>query len=208
MKSIRKIFIIFSFIIAITMQARPVYFYSWVDGLSIRNRPGLKSKVIGYLKAGQKVLSLKRFSRLKTKITLRCTAFNTRWLKVKTGKGKTGWVYKGALTKKRPVTNWKVIIAYFPGKPDEVSEDWSFFIHDLSKFGKKKGIKVHGFYQGDPVCMVFGNRKSPHAYLYMRKFIKKYKSAKYIFFRKGKRPKVVEYEPPFIVIKKARRYFK
>lgn len=74
-------------------------FYSWIDNLKIRNKPGLKENVIGFLKEGEQVYFLNKKSAFKDKISLRGFFLNEPWLKIKTKKGKIGWVFGGGIVK-------------------------------------------------------------------------------------------------------------
>lgn len=73
-----------------------------VNNLRLRVKPNLKSLTIGKLKEGEKVEFLGKLSSKKTKAMLKGINYNSFFVLIKTGSGKTGWVYLPALGKIKP----------------------------------------------------------------------------------------------------------
>ena len=68
-----------------------------LDNVRIRDIAGLKGKEIETVSKDAKLFYQNEMSDFTDEITLRGIAYNDPWLKVKTEKGKTGWVYAGAV---------------------------------------------------------------------------------------------------------------
>jgi hypothetical protein len=184
--------------------------YSWLHNVNVRDKPGMKSRTIGRLKEGEAVTSLNERSSFSTKLTLRCRELNTPWLKIRLHTGTVGWVYEGALRADRvtPVP-WKVILAYFPGKPEEASEDWSWFFDEISRACANKGIYAVHVVKGD-ACVPLGEAPNYVGSVNLEKLVQKHAitGSCYILLQHNKQPEIVEYQPPAGVLDAASKYFK
>ncbi len=68
---------------------------SWVDNLSIRKEPNLKSEVVTRVKENEELTLTGKKSDFKETIELRGKSYTEPWLEVQTSDGKTGWVFQG-----------------------------------------------------------------------------------------------------------------
>lgn len=78
------------------------YFISFVDNLRVRAQPNVESEIVGYLKYGDKALSLKEESSQKDSIEIGGAMRYSNWKKVQFpsasfGDSITGWAYGGAM---------------------------------------------------------------------------------------------------------------
>ena len=88
-----------------TTEVKPVdTVYAWVDDLLIREEPNQKGKRVDQVKEGSAILYLGEKTDFTDKIKLRGKQYDEPWYKVKTGKGKEGWVYGGAVRFKKALT--------------------------------------------------------------------------------------------------------
>ncbi len=67
--------------------------YVTIDGLNVRTKPGLNSSIIDRLPLGEEVFFLDDVSDSTQQINLGDRIANEPWIKIKTPKGRTGWVY-------------------------------------------------------------------------------------------------------------------
>ncbi len=67
--------------------------YVIIDGLNVRSKPGLKSSIIDRLPLGEEVYFLNEVSDSTQQINLGDRIADEPWIKIKTPKGRTGWVY-------------------------------------------------------------------------------------------------------------------
>ncbi|MCP4135087.1 MAG: SH3 domain-containing protein [bacterium] len=74
-----------------------IMMYAWVEGLSIRKKPGLSGKKLGSLKEGETVIFTGKKSSFKTKVSLRGKKYRSPWFKIKNHKGLRGWVFGGGV---------------------------------------------------------------------------------------------------------------
>lgn len=91
--------------------------YVWIDKLSLREAPGLDSKVIEMVPFGGVVYDLGESSELTTEVTLRCRVWKTNWIKVALIDGRVGWVYAGGvkLEAANPLpVPLRIVVAYYP----------------------------------------------------------------------------------------------
>lgn len=80
----------------------PTYVYPWVDQLRIRSTPGSTGTVLGKLKENEPLEYLGEETVEQHETTLRGKTVKAPWIKVKTAKDITGWVFGGATTTKSP----------------------------------------------------------------------------------------------------------
>ncbi len=80
--------------------------YVWVDKLRLRKSPDTKSEILQELQEGEVLLFLNEKSHFKEKINLRGTIYDEPWLKVRTSKNITGWIFGGAVKFEKPVFNY------------------------------------------------------------------------------------------------------
>lgn len=97
-------------------------YYSWIDQLRIRKKPGLNGKVIGSLKEGEKIIFLNKKSSFKTQVELRSISFEKPWFKIKTKQGIVGWVYGGGVVE----TEESIYNEVIP-KPIKIDKDYGEF---------------------------------------------------------------------------------
>jgi hypothetical protein len=102
---------------------------------------------------------------------------------------------------------WKAIIAYFPGAPEEVTEDWVFFLFDVEEYFKNdEHIYFIGIFLGDDAIVpIIGPGEKPVANIDISSYIGE--TAGYIFVMKDKDPLWCNHMPSDMVIKKAEHYF-
>ncbi len=67
--------------------------YVTIDGLNVRTKPGLNSSIIDRLPLGEEVFFMDEVSDSTQQINLGDRIANEPWIKIKTPKGRTGWVY-------------------------------------------------------------------------------------------------------------------
>lgn len=67
--------------------------YVVIDGLNVRTKPGLKSSIIDRLPLHEEVFFLNEVTDSTQQINLGDYIANEPWVKIKTPKGRTGWVY-------------------------------------------------------------------------------------------------------------------
>ncbi len=67
--------------------------YVIIDGLNVRSKPGLKSSIIDRLPLHAEVFFLNEVTDSTQQINLGDRIANEPWVKIKTPKGRTGWVY-------------------------------------------------------------------------------------------------------------------
>jgi hypothetical protein len=102
---------------------------------------------------------------------------------------------------------WKVIVAYFPGTPMEVSEDWNWFLDDIcTNYNEDVDFFfVECFADDDTnICIV-----NPEDELITSFDISEYTGgfAGYIFLMKGADPLWCDYDQSYKVIEQADAYF-
>ncbi|MBN2531366.1 MAG: hypothetical protein JXB88_00670 [Spirochaetales bacterium] len=102
---------------------------------------------------------------------------------------------------------WKAIIAFFPGPPEEVTEDWVFFLFDVEEYFKEdEHIYFIGIFLGDDaVVPIIGPENELIANVDISGYIGD--TAGYIFIMRDKAPLWCDYMPSDMVIKEAERYF-
>ncbi len=67
--------------------------YVIIDGLNVRTKPGLRSSIIDRLPLHEEVFFLNEVTDSTQQINLGNRIANEPWIKIKTPKGRTGWVY-------------------------------------------------------------------------------------------------------------------
>ncbi len=67
--------------------------YVIIDGLNVRTKPGLRSSIIDRLPLHSEVFFLNEVTDSTQQINLGDRIANEPWIKIKTPKGRTGWVY-------------------------------------------------------------------------------------------------------------------
>ena len=76
-----------------TLRERYTPLYITVDGMNVRNQPKLNAGVVDRLKLFDEVIFLNEVTDFQQEINLGDTTTVAPWVKVKTSKGKVGWVY-------------------------------------------------------------------------------------------------------------------
>ena len=76
-----------------TIRERYTPLYITVDGMNVRNQPKLNAGVVDRLKLFDEVIFLNEVTDFQQEINLGDTTTLAPWVKVKTSKGKVGWVY-------------------------------------------------------------------------------------------------------------------
>jgi len=74
-----------------------VKYYSWLDGLNVRESPNLNAKVVGKINPTDPLLKTGKTSADKVVIVLRGLAYKDYWYEVETPEHKTAWVFGGAI---------------------------------------------------------------------------------------------------------------
>lgn len=106
----------------------------------------------------------------------------------------------------KTVKEWKAIIAYFPGNPEEVTEDWIFFLFDIEEhYSADEKIYVIGIFSGDKTIVPIGPGDKRIAQIDISEFTGSV--AGYIFVMNGKAPLWSDYLPSSMVLEKADLYF-
>jgi hypothetical protein len=101
---------------------------------------------------------------------------------------------------------WKAIIAYFPGPPEAVTEDWIFFLFDIEEhFQEDENIYFIGIFAGDKTIVPIGPEDEIYADIDISKFA--LDTAGYIFAMYNKTPQWTSYMPSYMVIELADQYF-
>lgn len=99
-------------------------------------------------------------------------------------------------------THWKAIIAVYPGRPDQVSEDWSWFFNDIAEaFKEDSQVYVDAVYEGDSPKVTVGK-----ATLDVQAYVAK-GQAGYVLAMEGQEPLFVEYAMSAETIEAAKDYF-
>jgi hypothetical protein len=105
------------------------------------------------------------------------------------------------------VCEWKAIIAYFPGTPMEVSEDWCWFLYDIhTHYNEDADFYLAEYYAGDDMNISI---VSPEDELIACIDISEYAGdyAGYVFIMKDTDPLWCDYNQSFEVIEQADVYF-
>ncbi|MBN1412604.1 MAG: hypothetical protein JW969_17275 [Spirochaetales bacterium] len=101
---------------------------------------------------------------------------------------------------------WKAVVCYFPGPPEDVSEDWSWLLYDIETvFEGDTDFQLIYIYEGDPLIAVVGDTENPLARLDITKYAKD--TAGYLFAMKGKAPEWEPYNMSGIVMDALSKYF-
>jgi len=102
--------------------------------------------------------------------------------------------------------NWKAIVAYFPGSPEEVTEDWIFFLFDIEEhYQDDENIYFIGIFAGDKTIVPIGPGDEIYADIDISEFAGE--TAGYIFVKNEKEPQWTPYMPSYMVIEQADQYF-
>jgi hypothetical protein len=101
---------------------------------------------------------------------------------------------------------WKAIIAYFPGSPEAVTEDWIFFLFDIEEhYQEDENIYFIGIFAGDKTIVPIGPGNEIYADIDISEFAGE--TAGYIFVMHNKDPQWTPYMPSYMVIEMADQYF-
>lgn len=106
-----------------------------------------------------------------------------------------------------PEVQWKAIIAYFPGTPMEVTEDWNWFLDDIqTHFDDDVNFFLVQYFAGDDLAVPV---LSPEDELIAIVDISEHAGdlAGYIFAMKDAEPLWCDYEQSYVVIEQAEEYF-
>lgn len=109
---------------------QPSTYYASVDNLRVREQAALSAKTVTTVKEGAKLEYMGETSAEKITLELRGESMTEPFVKIKTTKGKVGWVYKGAVSEAPvEVVNYRVAIGYRPLEEGEedVSGDWGYY---------------------------------------------------------------------------------
>lgn len=82
--------------------------YVTIDNLNMRDQPSLKGKIVDRLKLFDELTFMNEVTDFSEEINLGEEVVNEPWVKVKTSKGRSGWVFGGGVhyykTKRKPKT--------------------------------------------------------------------------------------------------------
>lgn len=176
-----------------------VYLYPWVDQINVRKQPGLAGKPFVRLREGKRLLRLRPSRGPQVTVTLRCQKKNTGFVKVRTPQGRKGWVYRGALSRsRRPPVHWEAVIAYYPRRAREVSEDWNIYTRRIKKWADTGLLYWKEHYKDTRDCLALGEGPMPVGSVSISKIAKELKSftgqkAGYILIQRDGDPAFVPY---------------
>ncbi|HMO37790.1 MAG TPA: SH3 domain-containing protein [Saprospiraceae bacterium] len=81
-----------------TIKERYTPLYAILDGVNVRSDAKINSRVIYRLKLHEEVVFLNEVTSFREAIDLGGVTTNEPWIKVRTPRGQTGWVYGGAVS--------------------------------------------------------------------------------------------------------------
>lgn len=76
-----------------TIRERYTPLYITIDGMNVRSQPKLNASIVTRLKLFDEVIFLNEVTDFQTEVNLGDTTTVAPWVKIKTPKGKVGWVY-------------------------------------------------------------------------------------------------------------------
>ena len=115
-----------------------VNYYSWLEGLNVRESPNLQAKVVGRINPQDKLLKTGKTSANQTVVVLRGLAYKDYWYEIETPEHKTAWVFGGAIRTKDevkgnpPVSDLKF---NFPGFGEYNLYNWKRLSEEVSHNG-------------------------------------------------------------------------
>jgi len=170
-------------------------FYAWVDKLRVRAVPGLESKKQGakfvdVLDEGEKVIFLGEKSSENFEVKLRGRTMNAPFYKVRTKKGKIGWIFAGALSSfPIDVEHYRVAIFF-----DITNEENDFFDYSSQAINELLGTGVESLQIDDDFdeIDIRNNRGEIIGVENIRKLVKKHEIG-VVCVEKGRSQKYVDY---------------
>lgn len=164
----------------------------WIDQLSFRKAPGLDSEKIDMIPLGDTVYYLGESSDMTTKVTIRCTEWNTNWLKVARSDGSVGWVYAGGVRDaavaplEKPM---RIVIAYYPNNEAYYSTSEALNDEELQTYGvgfmegmrnevmnRNRELHIHIYfknvYADTADCVALGDENYPEYYFNLTQYMK------------------------------------
>ena len=122
-------------------------FYAWVDKLRVRAVPGLESKAefVDVLDEGEKVAFLGEKSSENFEVALRGRTMKAPFYKVKTQKGKIGWIFAGALSSFPIEVEYYRVAIFFDNTNNE--SDWSYYAS--TAMNELSGTGIESLYVND-----------------------------------------------------------
>ena len=174
-------------------------FYAWVDKLNVRSVPGLKTKKQGAkfvdrLDEGEKVTFLGEKSSETYEVNLRGRTMNAPFYKVRTKKGKIGWIFAGALsTFPVNVEEYRVAIAF--DERDEVySDDFSYYYSEADRLLMPTGVDLIFVSDNFREVQIRNIKGDIIGVENISKYVKRHKAG-IICVEKGKSPEFIDYSP-------------
>ena len=170
-------------------------FYAWVDKLRVRAVPGLESKrqgakFVDVLDEGEKVTFLGEKSSETFEVSLRGRTMNAPFYKVRTKKGKIGWIFAGALSSfPIDVEHYRVAIFF-----DITDEENDFFHYSSQAINELLGTGVESLQIDDDFdeIDIRNNRGEIIGVENIRKLVKKHEIG-VVCVEKGRSQKYVDY---------------
>ena len=170
-------------------------FYAWVDNLRVRAVPGLKRKaeIVDILDEGEKVTYLGEISPETYEVKLRGRTMNAPFFKVRTKKGKIGWIFAGALSSfPIDVEHYRVAIFFDDAGNVEEGGDFGYLASDA--MNELLGTGVESLYLDDDFndVEIRNNRGEIIGVENIRKLVKKHEIG-VVCVEKGRSQKYVDY---------------
>jgi len=173
-------------------------FYALVDKLRVRAVPGLESKrqgakFVDVLDEGEKVTFLREKSSESFEVKLRGRTMNAPFYKVRTGNGKIGWIFAGALSS-FPIDVEHYRVAIFFDDAGNVEEGGDFGQLASDAMNELLGTGVESLYLDDDFddVEIRNNREEIIGVENIRKLVKKHKIG-VVCVEKGRSQKYVDY---------------
>ena len=173
-------------------------FYAWVDNLRVRDVPGLESKrqgakFVDVLDEGEKVTFLGEKSSETFEVSLRGRTMNAPFYKIRTKKGKIGWIFAGALSSfPIDVEHYRVAIFFDDAGNVEEGGDFGYLASDA--MNELLGTGVESLYLDDDFndVEIRNNRGEIIGVENIRKLVKKHEIG-VVCVEKGRSQKYVDY---------------
>lgn len=121
----------------------PSTYYASVDNLRIRELPKLSAKTVTTVKEGAVLEYMGEVSDEKITLELRGETKTEPFIKIKTTKGKVGWVYKGAVSDQPvEVVPYRAAIGYrhLEEGEEDISGDWGYYASEAVEALKHTNI--------------------------------------------------------------------
>jgi len=174
-------------------------FYAWVDKLRVRAVPGLESKKQGakfvdVIDEGEKVTFLGEKSSETYEVKLRDRTMNAPFYKVRTKKGKIGWIFAGALSS-FPIDVEHYRVAIFFDNAGNVEEGGDFGYLASDAMNELLGTGVESLFINDDFDEIKIRKKGTGEIIgveNIKKLVKKHEIG-VVCVEKGRSQKYVDY---------------